>query len=388
MPDAPPRPTPTPGTNPWADRLLRVSLYAKIVGSATLLIGGAVVAGALVARSVPGTSVKGWLAVGVLIVAGANALIVHLALRPLRAIGSVVRRVEKGDLGARVPVSPLADREMTRVVKVVNRMLDALAAARDRERSLAARIAQAEEMERKRLADELLDGTAQLMSSVLVQIRLARRGLPEPLPASLAPSGRALEAAHRGGSDALEGIARIARGLRPPELDELGPTRALEVLARHLTRGTRVRVEVEGESPDAFLDADGALAMYRILQEGLSNALQHGNPTRVRIRYRTVRERVRVDLSDDGSGFDVNAATIWPDRHLGVLRMHERARYAGGRLRICSAPGKGTRIRLELPRAPRGPEELHLPKGGHGSDEGPSCGESPHSGARRFPDRR
>jgi two-component system, NarL family, sensor histidine kinase UhpB len=353
MPDAPPSPTPTSGTNPWASRLLRVSLYAKIVGSATLLIGGAVVAGALVARSAPDPFVKGWLALGVLLVAGANALIVHLALRPLRAIGSVVRRVEMGDLEARVPVSPLADREMTRVVKVVNRMLDALAAARSRERSLAARIAQAEEMERKRLANELLDGTAQLMSSVLVQIRLARRGLPEPLPGALAPTGAALEAARREGSEALEGIARIARGLRPPELDELGPIRALEVQARHLTRGTKVQVEMEGEPLEKCLDADGALALYRILQEGLSNALQHGNPTRVRIRYRLAGDRVRVDLSDDGSGFDVSAATASPDRHLGILRMHERARYAGGRLRLSSVPGQGTRLRLELPRAPR-----------------------------------
>ena len=349
MPDPPRDPPAAHGSSPWADRLLRVSLYAKIVGSATLLIGGAVVAGALVARSAPDPFVKGWLAVGVLLVAGANALIVFLALRPLRAIGSVVRRVEVGDLEARVPVSPLADREMTRVVKVVNRMLDALAAARERERSLAARIAQAEEMERKRLANELLDGTAQLMSSVLVQIRLARRGLPDPLPAALVPSGAALEAARREGSEALEGIARIARGLRPPELDELGPTRALEVQARHLTRGTRVRVEVEGKPPDACLDSDGALALYRILQEALSNALQHGNPTRVRIRYRTSGDQVKVDLSDNGSGFDVTAATAWPDRHLGILRMHERARYAGGRLRISSVPGRGTRVRLELP---------------------------------------
>jgi two-component system, NarL family, sensor histidine kinase UhpB len=352
MPESHPDPSATPRSSPWADRLLRVSLYAKIVGSTTLLIGGAGVAGALVARSAPDPVMKGWLALGVLVVAGANALVVHLALRPLRAIGSVVRRVEAGDLEARVPVSPLADREMTRVVQVVNRMLDALGTARERERSLAARIAQAEEMERKRLAHELLDGTAQLLSSVLVQLRLARKGLPEPLPPSLARSGEALEAARHEGTQALEEIARIARGLRPPELDELGPTRALEVQARHLTRGTRVRVEMEGEPLDACLDPDVALAMYRILQEGLSNALQHGDPTRVRIRYRTAGDRVKVDLSDDGSGFDVSAATAWPDRHLGILRMHERARYAGGRLRISSVPGRGTRLRLELPRTP------------------------------------
>jgi signal transduction histidine kinase len=336
---------------PWAGRLLGVSLYVKIVLAATLLIGGAATAAALVARVAPDPALKGWLAVGVLLVAALNALLVHLALRPLRAMESVVRQVEAGDREARVPVSSLADREMTRVVQVVNRMLDALDEARDRERSLAARVAEAEEMERKRLAHELLDGTAQLLSSVLVRIHLAGRGLPDPVPPEFERATRALEAARTDALAALDEISRIARGLRPPELDELGPTRALEVQLRHLTRGTPVHVEVGGDAVDPHLAPGSALALYRIILEGLANALQHGAPGHLRIHYHLDPDRVRVELEDDGSGFDVEAAARHPDRHLGILRMHERARYAGGRLHLESAPGSGTRLSLELPRS-------------------------------------
>ncbi|TVP43404.1 MAG: HAMP domain-containing protein [Gemmatimonadales bacterium] len=335
---------------PWAGRLLGVSLHIKIVVAATLLIGGAAAAGALVARTVPDPWLKLWLALGVLLVAGANALLVGLALRPLRAMESVVRRVEKGDLEARVPVSRLADRDMTRVVQVVNRMLDALERARDRERTLAARVSEAEELERKRLARELLDGTAQFLSSALVRIHLAQRGVPDPPPPGLEETCRALEEARSDALTALESIGRIARGLRPPELDELGASRAVEVQARHLTRDRNVKVEVEGDSVDPHLAPGGALAMYRILGEGIANALEHGAPTRIRLRYRLVPGRVEIDLEDDGSGFDPAGVLLQTDRHLGVLRMHERARYAGGRLEISSVPGEGTRLHLDLPR--------------------------------------
>lgn len=341
---------PGPTSDPWAGRLLGVSLYLKIVVAATLLIGGAAAAGALVARNVPDPWLKFWLAMGVLLVAGANALIVGLALRPLRAMESVVRRVEEGDLKARVPVSRLSDREMARVVEVVNRMLEALGRARERERRLAARVSEAEEMERKRLARELLDGTAQLLSSALVRIHLARRALPDPRPPELEESCRALDEARSEALEALEGIGRIARGLRPPELDELGACRAIEVQARHLIRDRRVTFEVEGDPVEAHLEPAGALALYRILREGLANALEHGDPTRIRIRYRLEPEHVAIELEDDGSGFDPAVTLMQPEHHLGVLRMHERARYAGGRLQVDSAPGMGTRLRLELPR--------------------------------------
>ncbi|MEX2529956.1 MAG: ATP-binding protein [Gemmatimonadota bacterium] len=338
------------GSEPFAGRLLGVSLYLKIVVASTLLIGGAAAAGAVVARTAPDPWLKGWLALGVLVVAGANAILVNLALRPLHAMESVVRRVEAGDSTARVPVSRLADREMTRVVQRVNRMLDALASARERERRLAARLAEAEEVERKRLAGELLDGTAQMLAATLVQLHIARRGIPEVTPPELDAVGRAIDTARQEALAALEGIGRIARGLRPPELDELGASRALEVQARQLTRETGVQVEVEGDPVDDHLAAGGAVALYRILREGLANALQHGNPSRIRIHYHLAPDAVRVELEDDGTGFDPAGMLAQPEEHLGLLRMHERARYAGGRLEMDAAPGRGTRLRLELPR--------------------------------------
>jgi signal transduction histidine kinase len=334
-----------PASEPWAGRLLGVSLYIKIVVAATLLIGGAAAAGALVAHAAPGPWMKGWLAAGVLGVAGANALLVHLALRPLRSMARVVREVEEGNPSVRVPVSALADRDMVRMVQTVNRMLDAMDRARNRERTLAARVAEAEEMERKRLAHELLDGTAQHLSSVLLHLKMAGR---------TGDSANHLEPARTEVLEALEEIGRVARGLRPPELDELGPTRALEVQARQLTGSTGVRVARSGDAVDPHLDPPGALALYRVMREGLANAVEHAEAGQVSLRTRLLPDRVVAELEDDGRGFDPAEAAVAPDRFLGILRMHERARHAGGRLEIRSHPGAGTLVRLELPRRTAG----------------------------------
>ncbi|MEX2528660.1 MAG: ATP-binding protein [Gemmatimonadota bacterium] len=340
---------PRPPRRGWTARLLGLSLYLKIVVAASLLLGGAVAAGALVAHAAPPPHVRGWLALGVLAVAAANALLVHLALLPLKKMESVVQEVEHGNLTQRVPISPLADRNMVRVVQVVNRMLDALQAAGHRERDLASRLARGEEEERKQLSGELLDGTAQLLSSTLLQLQLVRRTLVESQPHRLQAGRAALEQARKGTALALEEVGRIARGLRPPELDELGPFRALEIRARHLLAGQAVRWEVEGDGPPADLTPELSLALFRILQEGITNAVTHADARHIRLRSHVTGQALVCDLEDDGRGFDVVATLRAPETALGLLRMHEQARRVGGRLELTSAPGAGTRLRLEVP---------------------------------------
>jgi two-component system, NarL family, sensor histidine kinase UhpB len=322
--------------------VLGVPLYGRIVVTGTLLLGGAAVSGWLLARSVPDDRVKGWLALGVILVAVANAVLVHLALRPLRDVGTVVRRVEEGELEARVPRPTLADPEMHRVVDRLNRMLDALETGCRRQEVLAAQILEAEENERKRVSGELLDGTAQLLSSALLRLHVAER-MP-PTPALFGEVRSELRSA-------LEEVGRIGRGLSPPELEELGVIPAIEMQARRVSEGSGIPIEVHRASTGwgGTLRPPQTLALYRILQEGIANALRHAAPTALHLRFGMSGDGLFAELEDDGHGFVVDHALKTPEASPGLLRMAERARSSGGVLRIRSIRGVGTRLRVTFP---------------------------------------
>jgi two-component system sensor histidine kinase UhpB len=321
---------------------LGVPLYGRIVVTGTLLLGGATVAGWLLAQNVADDRVKGWLALGVLLVAVANAVLVHLALRPLRDVGTVVQRVEAGERGARVPIPTLADPEMNRVVRRLNRMLDALESGARRQELLAAQILEAEENERKRVSGELLDGTAQLLSSALLRLNVAER---------MVPSAAFLGEVRSSIRSALEEVGRIGRGLSPPELDELGVIPAIEMQARRVAERSGIPIQVH-RPPSGWGDSlrpAQALALYRIVQEGMANALRHGAPETLHIRFGRKGKTLLAELEDDGEGFAVDAILKIPEACPGLLRMAERARSSGAGLRILSSLGEGTRIQITFP---------------------------------------
>lgn len=333
--------------------LLGIPLFLKITVANAALAAGLVWFAFLHPPARPPV-VGGWLpltlGLGAVAAFAVNALLVHLALLPLRRVEATARAVEDGDLSARIPSSPLADRTMTRLTRVVNRMLDALERFGARQAQLSRRILEVEESERKRIARELFDDPAQLLSSALLRLRIASRALEQG-----AGADAALEAAREDAAEALSSIQRIARGLRPPGLDELGASAAVEAYARGLVEGTGVRLEVGGDAVDPWLSDEAGLVLYRVLQEGISNALTHAGAHTLRLGFRLEEREVFAELADDGSGFDLQAAMDLPDRSVGLLHMLERARHAGGRLAVDSAPGRGTRLSLVLPRSRNGP---------------------------------
>ncbi|TVP56027.1 MAG: sensor histidine kinase [Gemmatimonadales bacterium] len=348
---APRRETGVPG---WLARPLRAPLTLKIVVANSVLAVAAAGWGALVAPTLSDPQILAWGSVGLLALVALNWALVHLALRPLRDVELAARRVEDGDLDTTITLSPLADRSLQRLTGGLNSMLGALATSRARQRELSARLLDAEELERKRISHELLDETAQLLSSMLLQLKLVARCLPSEAAGSetsVYGCHAALEGARREARSALEGIQRIARGLRPPELDELGVRKAIEAHLRQRFEGTGIAVSVEGGDPDALLAPDQSLVLYRVVQEAVANALGHAHPSTVVVRIGHGPDAVEVEIEDDGVGFDPGKVA---GNGVGLLRMHERARFAGGTLEVDSRRGAGTRLRLELPRtAPR-----------------------------------
>ncbi len=333
----------------WLRALLRVPLFIKIVVANLTLLA------AIALLSAYASSPGGWdsptlWAGGFLLLALLNGLLVRLALRPLRQIEAVVRRVEEGDPRARVPESAIADRELHRLAEVVNRMLDAIEGERHLKARLNASMARAEEAERGRIAGELFNDTSQTLSAALLHLQLAARHL-DGGPGSERDPGRELESARADVLAALSGIQRIARSLRPPELDELGPFTALAGHARRITQRTGVPVELSGALPPGTLEAETSLAFFRVLQEAVTNAAVHGAPSKVQVSIEVMSGEVRAAVSDDGRGFDVGALDDHPEAHLGVRQMFERSRQVQGELQVRSGKGEGTTVVLRVPRS-------------------------------------
>jgi two-component system sensor histidine kinase UhpB len=367
MTDAPNDGPPLPGEAPRTDApaqvpappggplgaLLRIPLFYKILIANALIVVLGTVAGTWVTasyvRAAPhrstldlvGLLVLGGLVLSVLV----NALILRIALSPLKLLERAAGQVLAGNLDARAPHSPVADRELDRLTRTFNGMLDTVAVYRQRLRDVAVRALTAAEEERKRIARELHDETAQMLAALLIRVRIVRNSPdPEALDALLEEMRGEI-------GESLEGIRRFARGLRPPALDELGLGPAIESHARHLTESVGIAIRVDADPLEEVLTPEAELALYRIVQEALSNVVRHAGATHASVRVSRAPGAVAVEVDDDGRGFDVAGVMAGERKGLGLFGMQERAAYLGGRVEIRSRPGAGTRVRAEVPVA-------------------------------------
>lgn len=335
----------------WLRALLGVPLFYKILIANGLIVIGAVIAGtaatAQLVRAQPNSStleLVGFLiAAGVVVTVLVNAIILRVALSPLAHLAETATRIQQGELDARAPHSPVADRDLDHLTWTFNGMLDSLAMYRRRLREIAARALDAEEAERKRIAQELHDETAQTLAALLIQLRLARGAADDEARDAM------LDDVKRGISSALEGVRRFARGLRPPALDELGLVAAIESHTRMLQEAVGLQIEVDADPIGGLLTPEAELALYRIIQESLSNALRHASATHATVTIRRQQGEITATVEDDGRGFSVAQAMAGPHGGLGLFGMKERAGYIGGQLDIQSEPGVGTRVEIVIP---------------------------------------
>lgn len=330
-----------------ASRLLRLPLFYKIlIANATIVIGFALVAAVLVARVQGAVGAVLGVAIGAALMSVAvNAIIIQAALEPLRLLKATVDRVQEGDMDARVPVSRIADRDMEKVTEATNSMLDRLAEYRRRLREVAARALNAAEEERRRISLELHDDASQRLAAILVRLRIARSVVDAEVKDVM------LEEVRRELAETADGLRRYAQGLRPPALDELGLGPAIESHARHLADATVTPVEVRTEGLGRLESPEAELALYRIVQEAITNALRHSRARVIRVAVSRSDGVVVASVTDDGVGFDPSAILRGPDgkQGLGLFGMRERAEYVGGRVEVTSVAGKGTIVQATVP---------------------------------------
>jgi signal transduction histidine kinase len=220
---------------------------------------------------------------------------------------------------------------------------------------LSARLVQAREEEQRRIARELHDEVGQALSAVKVQLAVAERRI-ERMGAA-----RALLAdAQTSADSALHSVRDLSHLLHPSALDDLGLVAALESLVADFRRRHQVAVEFLHQGRDERLQAETERAIYRIVQEGLTNIARHAEASSGYVRLTMEESSVTVTIEDDGVGFDVaDVERPGKRRGLGLLSVRERVTGLRGTVRIESAARNGSRIEVELPAvAPRRLDDL------------------------------
>ncbi len=227
------------------------------------------------------------------------------------------------------------------------RLYGQIDAARARAEGLAARVVQAQEEERRRIARELHDEVGQLLTGA----KLSQEMLVADLPAELAElRERALENVDLI-DETMDVVRKLSLDLRPAALDELGLRAALEWHIERYQHRTGLQVILRQEAFPSQLPDPLATAVYRIIQEALTNVARHASAESIVVEVACAGRSLCVQVTDDGCGFD--AATVLrtglAEGHFGLVGLQERATLLSGKARIESAPGKGTRIAVELP---------------------------------------
>ena len=205
------------------------------------------------------------------------------------------------------------------------------------------------EWELQRILLDIHDGPVQHMYAALSQLELMERALDRAEPVDPEVRQRA-DRVRRLLEDGLTEVRSFIGAFRAPEFEHR-PLRQLvdELILQH-EHLTDTEIVLDADAPLPAEDLPVRIALYRILQEGLSNAYRHGGASRVHLSLRAVtrdgRPRLRLELVDNGAGFDASDAL--GATHFGLRGMRDRVEMIGGSFALESAPGRGTRIAVEV----------------------------------------
>jgi signal transduction histidine kinase len=200
------------------------------------------------------------------------------------------------------------------------------------------------EEQRRRLSLELHDETAQVFSAAKLQLGLIREGAADDTAERL---DRLMELIDTG----IRGIRNVTNELRPPLLDELGWLPAVRALVQEFGERTGVTAHLDASGTFPVLGPEAELALFRAVQESLSNVARHAEAASVVVRIVPADRGLLVRIMDDGRGLaeGIDPASLEQRGHLGLAGMRERIASVGGRVHVTGAPESGVRIELFLP---------------------------------------
>ena len=267
--------------------------------------------------------------------------------RPVLELASAVGAIGSGERGAQVPVR--STDEVGNLGRAFNRMseeLERTTVSKGELEVLAQRLITAQEDERRRIGRELHDDLVQRLAATAIEVGTLERNqaLTPDLRGGLVRVKQTL-------ATLSEDVHGLSRRVHPALLDDLGLPAAIEAECRAFVERGGPPVDIRIDPALGGLDADITLAVYRIVQETLRNIWQHASATDVVLTLELHPLGVRLVVDDDGRGFE--RPQPGERRGLGLARMEERAHLLGGTFTIASTPGRGTRVEVVIPRAPR-----------------------------------
>jgi two-component system, NarL family, sensor histidine kinase UhpB len=320
----------------------RPSLLSQIVALNLLMVTAGILVAIFAAGFDFSISEQRWqffvLALALLLTFLLNTLLLRRRFEPFERLLAMMERVDLSRPGRRLEMEGEMAGVSTDIVRLAasfNRMLERLENERRRSGELVIR---AQEEERKRIARDLHDEVNQSLTALLLRIEAAAQDAPAHLRDQL-------DEVKRLADQAMGELLDLARQLRPTALDDHGLVAALRTHVRDFDRRSPVRASFWADPRLGDLSPDAQVVVYRVAQEALVNAARHSGASRVEVSLEPCDSRIRLQVTDNGSGFAFAAE----GKGLGLDGMRERALLVGGALEIDSRPGKGTTVKLEVP---------------------------------------
>lgn len=264
-------------------------------------------------------------------------------------------RFARGEFHVMIAASPVLDEQgqcsqivvsLTDISEIISAQ-QKLKTSRDELRLLAAHLQSVREEERRAIAREIHDEFAQVLTAIKINLAIMLGDMEQKNQQAYSAYSKDIKASMDIVDRAIVSIRKLVANLRPDTLDKLGLTNALHWQAKDVEAATGIPCRFSGPENLISLGEDKDIAVYRIVQESITNAVRYAEANQIDITMELINGLVQVTIEDDGKGFDPKK--VEAGGSFGLLGMKERALVLGGHIDIKSTPGKGTCITLQVP---------------------------------------
>ena len=241
------------------------------------------------------------------------------------------------------------DRRMNALLREAQMMQENLS-------TLSQTILRVREEERRRISRELHDEVGQILTATNVNLEIMKRDLKldiKSVERRIADTRQLI-------AQVMDSLRKVLRELRPEALDQLGLIPAITRYANDFSHRTGICVDISQHDNVEQLSLDQKVALYRVVQESLNNTAKHAHAQHVQIEIRRTDGNVVMNISDDGTGFDLAPAkdlAAVSTTHFGLLGMREHVHIVSGKFEMKSQKGEGTQIHVEIPASVAGTEQ-------------------------------
>jgi signal transduction histidine kinase len=281
-------------------------------------------------------------AIIIILVIGLAFLLARAVERPVAALSRAAEQTAAGAFGRVGVAGPL---EIAQLGETFNTMLSRRLDGERDLKALSDRLLLVQEEERTRIARELHDDLGQSLTALKMDVG-GLLAMTPPSPASEPLRSRIMRTLDL----TVTSVQRISSELRPSVLDDLGLFPAIEAEASRFEQRTGIECELSlPDEAELHLEGAAVTAVYRIVQEALTNVSRHANATRVELRLRQRRDELLLEIRDDGRG--ITAEEVRDPFSLGLIGIRERAALAGGTVHIEGVSGRGTIVSVRIPSA-------------------------------------